>query len=111
MTDCAIHALRIVTGSLLEDVLETAVKFGWSADQGMTMVGVWHAAKELGATVTQITAVELGQTLRKFVSNIDVSRNYIVSVRNHCFAIKGGVVYDKVSTKGQSRVFGFFEIR
>ena len=111
MGDCVPYAIHIATGQALSTVKEMAEQRGWEINSGMNEVAAWCMLRDMGVRVSPMIRPHQRTTVKQFLSTIDVSKTYIISVRDHWFAVRKGHRFDKARTHPRTVVSAFIEVQ
>lgn len=110
MSDCVPYAIHIATGVPMETVMGLANKAGWCPENGMHAVAGWCLIRNLGFEVTPMCRPEVDLTVKRVLAGLDQNRTFIISVRDHWFAVRRGEPFDKGGTHPRTKVMHVFEV-
>lgn len=111
--DCTVRALATVTGLPYEKAHAILANFGRQRNKGVVMAQFMHEAwrgiiSGLEAFKVQILPYD-GLTVERFLRRNPKGR-YLVSIRQHVFAVIDGKAYDTGLSRSRSRVDGLWKI-
>jgi hypothetical protein len=111
MSDCVPYAIHIATGEAFPEVMSLAAQYGWDSLKGMNAVAGWCLLRDMGAEISPMRQAENRTTLARFLPTLDPSKTYIISVKDHWFAVRHGQRFDKAQTHPRAVVSAFFEVQ
>lgn len=110
MSDCVPYAIHVATGVPLDTVMALAQDAGWNPDTGMQEIAGWCLIRDMGFAVTPMSAPEESSTVKRVLAGLDQSRTFIISVREHWFAVRRGEPFDQGGTHPRTKVLRVFEV-
>jgi hypothetical protein len=111
MSDCVPYAIHIVTGEDMPVVMSWVQKRGCSGEAGMNSVAGWCLLRDMGYLVTPMKRPEGRATLKHFLPTLNPAKTYIISVKDHWFAMRNGERFDKAKTHPRTEVATYFEVQ